>query len=63
MSKGKIKNYVGKKIIKFISLLDLEVKRKSFVPGIGKYKDLEKGYNILSTAPTSIRRRRWIVFK
>jgi hypothetical protein len=47
MSKGKIKNYV-----------DLEVKRKSFIPGIGKYKDIEKGYKILSAPPMSLRRHR-----
>jgi hypothetical protein len=47
MSKGKIKNYV-----------DDEVKNKGFVPGIGKYKDIEKGYKMMSKMPISMRRNR-----
>lgn len=38
--------------------VDRIVKSKSIIPGIGKYKDLDKGYNILSTPPTSLRRLR-----
>ena len=47
ISKGKIKNYV-----------DQEVKNKAFMPAVGRYKDLEKGYNALSKPPTSLKRRR-----
>lgn len=47
MSKAKIKNYV-----------DDEVKIKSFMPGVGKYKETEKGYLALSKPPTSLRRIR-----
>lgn len=43
---------------KFNNYVDQIVKAKSYVPGIGKYKDVEKGLNILSTPPTSLRRVR-----
>lgn len=46
-SKRKTTNYV-----------DEAVKAKSFVPGIGKYKDIEKGVNLLSKPPISLRRVR-----
>jgi hypothetical protein len=38
--------------------VDRIVKAKSLIPGIGRYKDLEKGINILSRPPTSLRRLR-----
>lgn len=38
--------------------VDQVVKLKNYVPGIGKYKEIEKGINILSTPPTSLRRLR-----
>ena len=40
------------------TFVDDEVKLKGFVPGIGKYKDVEKGYKALSRPPTSLRRHR-----
>jgi hypothetical protein len=46
-SKQKMNNYV-----------DQVVKAKNFVPGIGKYKEIEKGINKLSRPPTSLRRLR-----
>jgi hypothetical protein len=46
-SKGKYKNYV-----------DDVVKAKTFIPGVGKYKELDKGYGQLSRPPTSLQRRR-----
>jgi hypothetical protein len=46
-SKTKGKNYV-----------DLEVKKRGFVPGIGKYKEVEKGLRYLSKPITSLRRLR-----
>jgi hypothetical protein len=38
--------------------VDEVVKAKSYIPGIGKYKDIDKGMNILSKPPTSLRRVR-----
>jgi hypothetical protein len=42
----------------FILLIDEEVRNKKFIPGIGKYTEVEKGYKILSRPVTSLRRRR-----
>ncbi|CDW83400.1 UNKNOWN [Stylonychia lemnae] len=47
IGKCKITNYV-----------DIAVKKKKFVPGIGTYKELDKGYQALSKPPTSLRRYR-----
>jgi hypothetical protein len=33
-------------------------KVKSAIPGVGKYKETERGYRILSKPPTSLKRRR-----
>ncbi len=38
--------------------LDITMRLKSSVPGVGKYKDTEKGLMILSKPPTSLRRLR-----
>jgi hypothetical protein len=45
--KEKPKNYI-----------DIAVKTRSSVPGIGKYKDIEKGYSALSRPLSSIARKR-----
>ena len=47
MSKCKLNNYV-----------DVEVNKRKSVPGIGKYKEIERGYKALSRPPTSLRRCR-----
>jgi hypothetical protein len=39
-------------------LIDDYVKSKVFVPGIGKYKEIDRGYKSLSKPPTSLRRYR-----
>jgi hypothetical protein len=38
--------------------IDEYVKAKKEIPGIGRYKDTEKGYQALSKPPTSLRRYR-----
>lgn len=57
ISKGKYKSYIGK-LISLLTSIDIAVKDKSYIPGIGKYKDTEKGYQSLSKPPTSLRRYR-----
>jgi hypothetical protein len=47
ISKGKKKDF-----------LEINARAKSAIPGVGKYKDTEKGYQILSKPPTSLMRRR-----
>jgi hypothetical protein len=39
-------------------IMDPGDKEKSAIPGVGKYKETEKGYRILSKPPTSLKRRR-----
>ena len=43
---------------KFTNYVDIHVKSKSYIPGIGKYKDIEKGLDYLSKPPTSLRKNR-----
>ena len=38
--------------------LEQYAKSKSAVPGVGKYKETERGFQILSKPPTSLMRRR-----
>ena len=38
--------------------LEQYAKSKSAVPGVGKYTETERGYRVLSKAPTSLMRRR-----
>ena len=38
--------------------VDIAVKAKDYLPGVGEYKNIEKGYARLSTSPASIRRHR-----
>jgi hypothetical protein len=40
------------------AIIDEYVKSKVFVPGIGKYKEIDRGYKSLSKPPTSLRRYR-----
>ena len=47
ISKGKKKDF-----------LEIISRAKSAIPGVGKYKETEKGYQILSKPPTSLKRRR-----
>jgi hypothetical protein len=47
ISKGKKKDF-----------LEMNARAKSAIPGVGKYKDTERGYQILSKPPTSLMRRR-----
>ena len=43
--KSKNKSYIGTlSLIINDNYIDIEVKRRSFAPGIGKYKEIEKGY-------------------
>ena len=48
----------GKGDQKKITFSDEAVRRKKFVPGVGYYKETEKGYKILSGLPLSIKTRR-----
>ena len=43
---------------KHANYVDEVVKAKSYVPGIGKYKEIEKGLAALSKPLTSLRRNR-----
>lgn len=45
-------------LISKAKIKDEKERAKSAVPGVGKYKEVEKGYNILARLPTSLRRRR-----
>jgi hypothetical protein len=45
-------------LISKAKIKDLIEKEKSAIPGVGKYKETEKGFKILSKPPTSLRRRR-----
>jgi hypothetical protein len=38
--------------------VDIVVKKKKGIPGVGVYKETEKGYKALSKPPTSLRRYR-----
>jgi hypothetical protein len=52
-------SYIQWKLMKDrTNFIDTEVKTKKSVPGVGSYKDLERGYRSLSTMPTSLRKRR-----
>ena len=37
---------------------DASEKERKGVPGVGKYKETERGYRALSKPPTSLKRRR-----
>lgn len=43
---------------KMNNFLDMVAKKKAFVPGIGKYKEVDRAYKILSRPCTSLRRLR-----
>jgi hypothetical protein len=40
------------------NFVEQAAKRKAFIPGIGKYKEVDRGYKILSRPCTSLRRLR-----
>jgi hypothetical protein len=57
ISKSKKKDYLGEiKLSKFA--LEQEARSKSAIPGVGKYKEVERGLKILSRPPVSLRRLR-----
>ena len=41
-----------------IIAIDIAVKEKAFIPGIGRYKEADEGYLKLSKPPTSLKRHR-----
>jgi len=45
-------------LINKAKIKDALEKEKKAIPGVGKYKETERGYKILSSLPTSLRRRR-----
>ena len=60
-SKTKSNNYVGKLcplLSDIFIFLDEYVKAKTFVPAVGKYKEVEKGVNKLSKPIPQLRRLR-----
>ena len=58
IQKCKNNTFVGKYLPKSLLSIDQYVKSKNYVPGIGKYKEVEKGLNRLSRPISSMRRRR-----